>query len=126
MSVCRGGMRGPGVHCECVKKQLSFVLCCRCACEVGRDMWCGAASRVCRLSDLVVSPGLLSLSDDLTTRRVAIYAYTHICICITILIMIIIIIISNSAFLYCFHTHTHTYTNTRTHRHTYTYTHIHT
>ena len=26
MSVCRGGMRGPGVHCECVKK--SCVLCC--------------------------------------------------------------------------------------------------
>ena len=40
-------------------------------------MWCRATSRVCRLLDLVVSPGLLSLSGDLTTRTVAIYAYIH-------------------------------------------------
>ena len=40
-------------------------------------MWCRAASLVCRLSDIVVSPGLLFLSGDLTTRTVAIYAYMH-------------------------------------------------
>ena len=39
-------------------------------------MWCRAASLVCRLSDIVVSPGLLSLSGDLTTRTVA-YTYMH-------------------------------------------------
>ena len=60
-------MRGPGVHCECVKK---VVFCVVLSVRVrGRNMWC-------RLLDLVVSPGLLSLSGDLTTRTVA-YAYMY-------------------------------------------------
>ena len=85
MSVCRGGMRGPGVHCACVKKKLCFVLCCRCTCEVGTGgvrllPWCvGFQTSLLALDSclcLVTSP-----PEQLLTR---------ICICITILIMIII------------------------------------
>ena len=70
-------------------------------------MWCQAASQVCRLSDLVVSPGLLSLSGDLTTQTVAIYAYMHMYNNIN----------NDNAFLHCLHTHT----RGRTHIHTLTH-----
>ena len=69
MSVCRGGMRDPGVHYEYVKK--SCALCCALGARVRLEHVVSGCVRVCRLSDLVVSPGLLSLSGDLTTRAVA-------------------------------------------------------